>query len=355
MKILTLVVLSLFYSITANAQYNFESCYAFWEVTDSLRAGIQPSDSVWESLKNTEGYKRKNIPEAFWQEFKELVTLVYTSGNADQIAKRSKEDIILQRIVRYAQEEEELKAFVHQIENLHLMDSALYYARQYLPVQYQNCFATPTMYFLLLDYDGNANEDGINMDLLVSYDVENFKTGVFSGHEVFHYAIDKCHIKRLKEEFLPQHEAVMNAVGLISEEGTGDIIDKPWILFHQDSPYMLKDTILSIYDAHSTKSIEGINLTLEALADGQNKPYSTSAHWQSLMPLNSHIPSIYMGMVIRENGLENELISDISNPFRFFYLYNEAAKLDKEKSTVFSTKAIGYLKLLEDLYVVKEK
>ena len=275
--------------------------------------------------------------------------------NEDQIAVRSKEDIRLQWIVRYAQEEKELKAFIHQVENLHLMDSALYYARKYIPMQYQNCFAIPTMYFLLLDYDGNANEEGINMDLLVSYDLENFKTGVFTGHEIFHYVIDKCSIKGLKEEFLPQHEAVMNAVGLISEEGTGDIIDKPWILFNQNSTYMLKDTILYIYNAQSAKSIEGINLALEALADGQNEPYSTGVHWQSLMFLNSHIPSIYMGMIIRKNGLENELISDISNPFRFFYLYNEAAKLDKEKSTVFSTKAIGYIELLEDLYVVKEK
>ena len=355
MKISISIVLSLLFSLAASAQYNFESCYAFWELTDSLRAGTKPSDSTWESLKNTEGYRRKNIPEAFWQEFKELVILVYTPGNAEQIAKRSEEEILLPRIVRYAQEEEELKAFVHQIENLHLMDSALYYARQYLPVQYQNCFATPTMYFLLLDYGGNANEDGINMDLLVSYDVENFRTGVFSGHEVFHYAIDKCRIKRLKKEFLPQHEAVVNAVELISEEGTGDIIDKPWILFHQDSPHMLKDTILYIYDAHSAKSIEGINLTLEALADGQNEPYSTNAHWQSLMLLNSHIPSIYMGMAIKKNDLEDELISDISNPFNFFYLYNEAAKRGRGKLPVFSSKAIDYLKLLESFYLVKEK
>ena len=349
------VLLFLLLPQMVTAQYNFESCYAFWELTDSLRVGIQPSESAWKSLRKTEGHKRRNVPGDYWRNFKELVTLVYMPGNEDQIAARIENEIQLEWIVRYAEEEDELKAHIHRIKGLHPIDSASHYARAYLPKQYQNCFPQPTIYFSLLDYDANGTVEGINMDLLVSYDLDNFKTGVFAGHEMFHYVVDKCSIKRLKEDILPKHKAVMNALELISEEGTADLIDKSWVIFDKKSPHMWKDFVLEMYVAESIKSIEGVNLALEALADKQDDPYNKYAHWQNLMPLASHIPGMYMRRVIRKNGLENDLINNISNPFSFFYLYNEAAKLDKEEFAVFSTKAIVYLKLLEDLYIVKEK
>lgn len=354
MRVFFAVVLYLLVSQTSYAQYNFESCYAFWQLTDSLRAGIQPSESDWEALRKTEGYQKRNLPDDYWKDFKELVTLVYMPGNEDQIAARIEDDIQLEWITRYAEEEEELKAYIPQVEGLYLMDSALHYARTCLPEQYQNCFPQPTIYFSLLDYDANGTEEGINMDLLVSYDLDNFKTGVFAGHELFHYVIDKCSIKRLKDNILLEHEAVINALGLISEEGTADLIDKSWVIFNENSPHMWREFVLEMYVAESIKSIQGINLALEALADKQRDPYDTYAYWQNLMPLASHIPGMYMGRVIRKNSLENDLINSISNPFNFFYLYNKAAKKDNEKPATFSLKAISYLKLLEESYLLKE-
>lgn len=60
-------------SISANAQYNFESCHAFWKLTDKLRTGITPSEQDWKHLRNTEGHKQKDINDAYWNSFVEAV------------------------------------------------------------------------------------------------------------------------------------------------------------------------------------------------------------------------------------------------------------------------------------------
>ncbi len=62
---------------------------------------------------------------------------------------------------------------------------------------------------------------------------------------------------------------------------------------------------------------------------------------------SGHIPGYYMGSIIKRNGYLQELIEGADNPFHFFYLYNKAAKKDKEHPVVFSDKTIAYLHQLE--------
>jgi predicted transcriptional regulator len=54
--------------------------------------------------------------------------------------------------------------------------------------------------------------------------------------------------------------------------------------------------------------------------------------------------------IIVRNGYRKELIQNIQDPFYFIYLYNKAAKKDRQHPPVFSSAAISYCKELEKQY-----
>lgn len=349
--LVTLITLLIEFNVQGQ-HFNFQPCYEYWKLTDKLRKGEKPTTEEWNKLRVADGYKRKPITEKAWKGFIDRVSLVYTPGNKELIHQKIKSDLQLQWIIQYAKEEANLKEYISKLEHMHLMDSAKAYVQQKLPPEWKNCFPEPTVDFILYDYDGSAKEYGITMDLLVSYHIETHKPGVFMGHELLHYALWYCRIKFRRFKAVPlEHGPVFTAINGISEEGTADLIDKPVLLFDEHSPYLLRDTLMSLYKTQSISCVHKINEALEKLADESLDPYTSHSYWNSLMPSSGHIPGAYMGRLIQQNGLEDKLVKHIDNPFYFFYLYNDAAQKDKNNPPVFSKKAIRFVQLMERKYL----
>lgn len=344
-SLLTLSILLI--ELTSYAQhFNFQPCYAYWQLTDQLRKGLSPKLEDWDRLRQGEGYKRKNM--AAWEQFVQQVTLVYTPGNEERVQQEMKTSPALQRIVRYAQEEAQLKQYIVQIDQRHIMDSARAYTNRMLPPKWQRCYPLPQVNFVLYDYDGSAREYGVTLDLLIAYDMDSYRSGAFLGHEMLHYVLFYCRVKlRHFKASSPEHIAAFTAVNAISEEGTADLIDKPFMLFDEHSPYREKKAFLELYNAQSGSCITKINQAFEALADQAKQPYTDSAYWKSIVLATGHVPGMYMGRVIQQQGLQTDLVKHIENPFRFFYLYNKAAQKAPSKPPLFSPKAIRFLKLME--------
>lgn len=325
--------------------FNVQPCYEYWKLTNQLRKGIKPDAQAWNRLRQFDGYKHKNTQA--WQDFVENVTLVYSPGNEELIRHKLKTDLSLRWIVRYAQEEANLRQYVSQLEGLPLMDSAHVYVRRLLPTRWKYCFPKPKVDFIPYDYDASGRDYGITMDLLVSYDTERFKPGILLGHELLHYALAYCRIKARKFKRVSQeHQGAFNAINGISEEGTADLIDKPFLLFDERSPYMLRDTMMRLNETQSGVCIRNLNETFERFADRQIGPVD----WQLLMPAKGHVPGMFMARIIQKQGAQDQLTKRIENPFRFFYLYNKAAKSDKSRPPVFSKKAIRFIRLMEQKY-----
>lgn len=273
---------------------------------------------------------------------------MYSPGNEEQIQQQLKTTPSLQRIVRYYNEEANLKHYIAQIDQLHVLDSAMVYARRMLLPKWKNCFPAPQVDFILYDYDGSGREYGIAVDLLIAYDMDSYRPGVFLGHEMLHYALSYCRIKLRHFRAVPQEQkAAFRAINGISEEGIADLIDKPVMLFDERSPYQERQAFLDLYSAQSTVCITKINQTLEQLADQPKSPYTSVSHWDSLVLAIGHVPGMYMGRMIQQQGLTDELVKHIENPFTFFYLYNKAARRDKLGAPTFSPKAISFLKAME--------
>ncbi len=326
--------------------FNFQPCYAYWQLTNQLRKGLKPTPEEWDQLKKTDGYKRIN--QAAWDQFVQQVDLVYTPGNEARIQQALKTDRSLQHIVRYANEEANLKKYIAQIDQLHVMDSAMVYTKRMLPEKWKNCFPVPKVDYVLYNYDGSAREYGVTMDLLLSYDMDTYRPGRFLGHELLHYALFYCRIKtRHFKQVPPNHQAAFVAINGISEEGIADLIDKSFMLFDEKSPYRDKDLFLDLYSTQSSLCIAKINQAFEQLADQSFEPYTSFSYWNSSVLAAGHVPGMYMGRMIHQHGFTDELIKHIENPFNFFYLYNKAAKKDKTKPPTFSPKAVSFLKAME--------
>lgn len=344
------IVLTLSLLVVAPAvhsqQLNFEPCYAFWKLTDRLREGVKLTAEDWQQVKETDGYKRVN--KAAWNQFVQQVTLVYSPGNQECIQQEMKKDRSLQRIIRYEKEEARLKNYIATIDQLHLMDSAMGYTKRMLPQKWKNCFPAPKVDFILYNYDGSAREYGITMDLLMSCDMETYRPGAFLGHELLHYALFYCRIKLRHFKVVPQEQqAAFGAINGISEEGIADLIDKPFVLFDEQSPYREKEAFLSLYQTQSSVCIAKLNQAFEQLADQAREPYTSFSYWNSIVLATGHVPGMYMGRLIQQQGLTDELIQHIDNPFVFFYLYNKAARKAANGSPEFSQKALRFLKSME--------
>jgi hypothetical protein len=327
-----------------------QPCYQFWSLTDQLRKGIKPSTQAWDSLRKADGYRRKYISDKAWRTFVDQLTLVYSPGNQAIIENKQKTDLALQWIARYAREEPKLRQYVAQMQRNPAMDSATSYVRQWLPTRWKHCFPRPRVDLILYDYDGSASDYGITMDLLVFYDTEQIRPGSYLGHELLHYALAYCRVKARRFKYVPpEHQAVFTALNGISEEGIADLIDKPFLLFDTASGWLLKDTVMTMYTTQLEAFVHQLNEGVEKLADGARDPYTTSAYWKSTsMP--GHIPGLYMGRLIQQSGLTNELVKQLDNPFAFFRFYNQAAGQGSTRAPQLSKKAIRFIRMLERRY-----
>ncbi|MCK8495229.1 hypothetical protein M0L20_25385 [Spirosoma sp. RP8] len=217
-----------------------------------------------------------------------------------------------------------------------------------LPQKWKNCFPAPRVDFILYNYDGSAREYGITMDLLMAYDMETYRPGAFLGHELFHYALFYCRIKLRHFKSVPQdQQAAFVAINGISEEGIADLIDKPFVLFDKQSPYREKEAFLTLYETQSSSCIAKLNQAFEQLADRAGEPFTSFSYWNSIVLATGHVPGMFMGRLIQQQGLTNELIQHIENPFAFFYLYNKAARKSLMGAPAFSAKALRFLKSME--------
>lgn len=349
----TLLAGLLLFSSSLQAQYNFESCYKLWELTAKLKNNIAPTEAEWEALHQTEGYKRKNISDERWKAFTSKIIFAFTPGNEDSLSAMSGSDLSYKYIAAFVRQEDSLKEYVKQIPLLHLIDSALLFTNKNLPSAYQNRFTPPVIYFALWDYDGSGAANQVCIDLLISYHTSKLKPGVFEAHELYHAALSNYQVKtkRFKRDPSDEHRGPFIVVNALSEEGSADLIDKEWIVFHPQSAYLQKDTFKIFSDTKAPVYISNINEALEKLSDGVLKPYTEASYWMKLIPWAAHIPGTYMSAVIKRNGLEKQVIENADNSFRFFYLYNQAAINDPGKPPVFSKKAIRFLKMLEKKYL----
>jgi hypothetical protein len=137
-----------------------------------------------------------------------------------------------------------------------------------------------------------------------------------------------------------QDEGIMYFMSSVLNEGTADMIDKVVNIAHNDElPIGMKYKDFELFQADSIVAQVDSNLMVMQKTEG--KTFKTEKDYRNLIRWTSgHCPGYYMTDIIARNGYKKQLMNHIQNPFEFIYLYNKAAKKDKEKPYVFNDESI---------------
>lgn len=202
------------------------------------------------------------------------------------------------------------------------------------------------IYFIGIDNDALVDHGTIIFTTWSAYNQDKLKNGILGGHELHHVLRKPYHFNGVA----PADAGTIYTLSAILNEGSADMIDKKYGQDHlKDLPMEYDFTELLLTKPDSI--IRQIDTALQLLASSNGKEFRTAKQYAKLMNYSSgHNPGYYMASIIVRNGYSRMLVKNIQNPFMFFYLYNEAAKKDKEHPPILSDGAIEELKLLEKKY-----
>ncbi|HEY0055992.1 MAG TPA: DUF5700 domain-containing putative Zn-dependent protease [Pedobacter sp.] len=312
------------------------------KIAETLQSKQQPAQAEWDSLFATPFYKLYfgagvTTPEAQKNE----MSLVYkeqtlTSEQQKQYAHH----------LDYKNNLSKLKSYSASVKDGSVRTELKKYLYPYLPARLQKDELIPTIYYTYyFAEEANGLPDMILQDALLAYKADSYAKGVLSAHEAFHSVTTASLTKRLKISLTdaanPQ-SVLVNTLSGIAQEGVADLIDKD-ILTNANSPVSSQFQALMVNeDQLSRNYISRINAAL--IKYNRNEPLDNQ---QPVSGFAGHQPGRFMGKVIQQAGLIEELKVDVENPFLFIYTYNKAASQSNGMYPVLSAEAINFLKAAE--------
>ncbi|MEO1033653.1 MAG: DUF5700 domain-containing putative Zn-dependent protease [Bacteroidota bacterium] len=327
---------------------DFESVDAYFELLEQLENGKAISDKQWDTFLTLKGNQlyidENNISSATLKLIRHEMEQSYIPENDSLLKANIGSNIRLQIRKRYQDYKHEyLKHISWLKENSEILqDSAVTLAKTYLPKSMHRLDTVPNIYIHGL-WDGSASDKGIFVDIILQYDFDKRRLGSFIAHELHHFMMKS----KINTEHLDKHDkGLMWAVQSIQTEAIADLVDKSTIVF-KGSDWWLNTQYMALLN-YAPDVIGTLNQYLEDEAQGVH--HTEDAYRTALANSVGHIPGQFMAEAIKRHGLLNEVISDLENPFSFFYSYNQIANAD-EALPSFSENAIAFLQSLEAKYI----
>ncbi|MEM6894644.1 MAG: DUF5700 domain-containing putative Zn-dependent protease [Bacteroidota bacterium] len=327
---------------------DFESVDAYYDLLEKLENEESITDTQWDDFINLKGNKlyieENNIPTDVINLIRDEMTICYDPKNDSILSSKLSNDIRFQIRKRYQTNKD---AYTEHIQWLKkntrtLQDSALRFAKEYLPEKMHQLDTFPNIFFHGL-WDGSANNKGIFVDIILQYDFDKRRLGSFIAHELHHFMM-KSDIDLLNVEAVDK--GILWAIISIQTEGVADMVDKSSIVY-EHSDWWLNDQYMAFLNYAEPVIVE---LNQYMIDESNSVAHSESEYRQVLQNSVGHLPGQYMAEKIKQNGRLQEVIDEIHNPFTFFFIYNEIA-VQKGKIPYFSKAAIDYLKVLEQKYI----
>ena len=337
-------------STSTEITFNYDAAYAYYRLTDSVKKKNKITNLDWKTFLNVNGNRlyieENNIPKSYLDGIRQAIEIVYSQKH-DSLISTPPNEMLLQIRKKY---EEGTSLFHNHLEFIKtnsnmLLDSIRIRTAEFLPDGSFEENKIPTIYYHTLDHDGSANNSGIFISLLASYDFNLIKTGIFEAHELHHIMRHNIFDKLL--EISKNDKGILYVLEACLNEGLADLIDKREML-SETSNWWLKPMLKDAYINQAQSVIENLN---NAFLDEINGNHKTEASYRNII-LGSvgHIPGYFMANTILENGVIDNTITNAANPFQFFIVYNEVAE-QKLGHPKFDKEVIEYLKLLEAKYL----
>ncbi|MDB5150227.1 MAG: hypothetical protein JWQ57_4247 [Mucilaginibacter sp.] len=332
---------------------NTDALEAYWRLIEPLKKGDTLSRDKWEAFLKLPGNKQyvanQNFSPWFLETYRKALQTAYMPQNAGKLKKMMEhpfDNWIVYKANQYKINEAALKAYSAGLKKPAYLDSMYKQAWAWLPKRLQTKSPSTNIFFIGIDNDAIVQGDTIVFTTWSAYNDDILKYGILGGHELHHVLRKGIDFGEVK----PAHEALLYLLCNVLNEGTADMVDKKTELNNLDkipAEFHYDDMLLN----HPDSIIKQIDTAMRVLSDTKDAKSMTVKQARKLINYSSgHDPGYYMADIIVRNGFKNELLEHIQNPFYFIYLYNKAAKKDKQRPPVISDKAITYCKALEKMY-----
>jgi hypothetical protein len=318
---------------------NIEAVTKYWELTDALKRGAPLTDAKWDAFMAIEGnktYAASEFDAAQLARYRKAIELVYLPANDSLLkVKLAANDWFCLLAKRYKDEEQHLKVYLADtVQQPAYFGQAYQFVYDYLPKKFQRPLTNLTLYYNCLSNDAISVEKGLYFSLLSVINNAQTKQGTLEAHELHHRLRDEIDIYKNQE---PRNLGLCWAIRSIPNEGIADMIDKPW-----EKPVDIADWLID----PAPETIRKIDSCITVLASNTNATQSERTYRDLLKRTSGHMPGFYMAQVIVRNGYKKQMVAQSTNPFAFFFLYQNAAAKDAAHPPLFSATSITYLKQL---------
>ncbi|MBK7106401.1 MAG: hypothetical protein IPH62_14065 [Ignavibacteriae bacterium] len=327
-----------------NSNFEFSGITEFWKIIATLESNKEPSNSEWNDLFKTPGYKILTSGEFSKQFFIENFKLVFMPSKKSQLNEALKSGRNLNHLNHYIKVKDNKKLIDEQLTKLkrnNISNEAVKKTLQFLPQS--NVDQYPPVSFVIFESNGRGSSP-IVVDLAASmeWDLLNFLS-----HEFHHWYRNRqlqYDIYKIDEN----DEDLINALAKIEAEGIADMVDKKeW--FTKSSNAISSYARQYIDDVGKTPYIiKKIDALLLELSKSKINSKQIGKRVLQSLPQQGHTTGYFMASLILEKIGKNELVKCVGNPFGFIKLYNLAAIKSNGRYPSFSDEAIKVINGLEE-------
>ncbi len=358
-------------SKNANPTFGFSGIEEFWKIVDILQTDVEPTEKQWQAMFDTPGYARLVVSEFKPEYFKRILGAVFKPSLEDQISIIIDEykqkggflgwytSLVVEGYQEAKRDREWLNKRMEELRTYPYLEKASQEALKLLPEDTGDEY--PGVEFIVFSdsrgYDpmiiGLTGKDELSpqeLECLQSQGYDHHRPLVLLlAHEAFHLYRNQ----KLEFEFPDTNHADYSLVWLLDQienEGIGDLVNCKELYFNSGC---LRESRLALNLQKEQKSQPAFIRIIDGIfAELNRDPELVSQLGRSLLsfvPRSGHPTGFFMAKVILEQYGKDEIIKVARNPFRFFSLYNDAAK-KSGMGPVFSEETMDFISSLEQKY-----
>jgi len=336
-------------------KHSSASARAVLAAGDSLREGKTMDQDAWERLFETDGYAKylaSNRSGALRAMIQEAVLVAFSPdrhAEADSLLRLTPDAndyqaLMSKNFCELAARQEDAVRFLTETDFPALLDRANHLVKEHLPRRVSfGKVPLNDLHLICTIPDASVRDHSVLLDLNLAMDMTEDEIVRMLAHEFFHNYREMAVPHWLTDPFWK----IFNS---FEDEGCADLIDKG------DHPETMYARVGASFEALFLDEYQNTSRTLQKLdsllviyrADPVEGSY---APVDDLLLFNGHPTGYHMTRLIREAGLEGELIQVFDRPACFAELYNKAAAWKNARGGdeyVLSEEMLDYLYAVEE-------
>jgi hypothetical protein len=357
-----------------NLGFDFSGVEEFWKIVDILKADTEPAEEQWGAMFETPGYAELIRREFKPDYFKNAMRAVYMPSQKSLAEELIQEDekkggflawytpLVIKGFRNADRDRDWIQSRIMELKSYPYLEKASEQALRFLPEEQAEDY--PAVAFIIFNdsrgYNpliiGISEKEDLNpteLDCLHRQGRDKHWPFVLHlAHEAFHLYRDKKQEYTFPERNSPDYPVIW-ILDQIENEGIGDLINREQLYF-DDGCFAEKEEAESYRKEQQAQPsiIRIMDAILTEMAVNSSLIGQFGRQLRSFIPQSGHPTGFFMArIIVRQYGKE-ALVNIVRNPFKFFYLYNEAARKDRQ-APVLSDQAINLIKMLEAKYAVK--